>query len=655
MSCVYTEDVISRTRRRKLRLGMFLGSLVVVAVALSIRYYWGADRANANPPAQGSAAGRATTGAAASRATPSSPSATSPSAATANRKSQPKTVAMVNGRQVSREVLGRECLRRYGVQVLESVVNKYLIAQECQRRGIVISRADVDAEVARMATRFSIPKDEWLTLLESERGINPTQYAEDVIWPILALRRLASDRLAVTPEELREEYEARYGAAVDARLISCSTLEKARQVRAKVVADPEQFPKLAKQYSEDAPSASLGGRIQPIRKHGNFPEIEQAAFTMQDGEISPVIPAGGQFVIIQRSHLLPGARVVDSAKVAPKLEELVRDRKLREVSRDVFRQLQQQAKVVNVMDDPVKSRAMPGVAATINGQQITVNKLAEECIERHGPEVLEGTINRTLIEQACEKQKITITPQDIDQEIARAAADSLPLKDGKPDIEAWLELVTEQQGVSADVYRRDAVWPSIALRKLASGSVKLTEEDLAKGFEANYGPRVRCRAIVMSDLRRAQRVWEMAREKPTVEHFGELAVEYSIEPGSRALRGEIPPIKKHGGQPLLEQEAFALKPGELSGVVQLGERYAILYCEGRTKPVEVEMASVRDLIYKDLHEKKLRAAMAEYFRRLQDAATIDNLLTGTSQRPKQAAGPMPAPGTPKLRQVPGRG
>jgi parvulin-like peptidyl-prolyl isomerase len=203
-----------------------------------------------------------------------------------------------------------------------------------------------------------------------------------------------------------------------------------------------------------------------------------------------------------------------------------------------------------------------------------------------------------------------------------------PLPDKSPDVKAWLDLVTKKQGISVELYRRDVVWPAVALQKLAGagGKVTVSEDDLRKGFAANYGPRVRCRAIVMSSQRRAQQVWEMARKNLTLENFGELAAKYSIESGSRVLKGEVPPIRKYGGQPLLEEEAFALKPGDISGVIQVDDKYIILFCEGYTKPVEVEPAAVRDLIYADIREKKQRLAMADYFEHLQEAAVVNNFL-----------------------------
>ena len=70
------------------------------------------------------------------------------------------------------------------------------------------------------------------------------------------------------------------------------------------------------------------------------------------------------------------------------------------------------------------------------------------------------------------------------------------------------------------------MWPSAALKKLSAKDVQVTEEDIAKGFDANYGERVRCRAIVLGNQRRAQEVWNKARQNPSPEYFGDLAAEY---------------------------------------------------------------------------------------------------------------------------------
>jgi parvulin-like peptidyl-prolyl isomerase len=402
-------------------------------------------------------------------------------------------------------------------------------------------------------------------------------------------------------------------------------------------------------------SAAAKGLIQPIHMHGNYDGIEKAAFNMADGEISQVIPAGGQYVILKRESLIP-ARDSKLDEVAGKLEEIIRDRKMRKVANDVFQQLKENAKLELVWGDPVKQRQMPGVAALINGEPITIRVLALECIDRHGIEALEATINRTLLEVECKKRGVIVSDKDMDEEIARAAALAVkPKPDGSPDVDAWLEQVAKEQGVSLELYRRDAVWPSAALRKLAGEKVDVTDEDLQKGFEANYGAKVRCLAIVLNNQRRAQEVFEKARKHNTSEYFGDLAAQYSIEPGSNALRGEVPPIRKWGGQPVLEKEAFALKPGELSGVIQVDDKFILLRCEGFTQqPMDVKFADVRDEIYKDLYEKKLHMKMAECFENLQDSATIHNYLAGTSHTPKEISKAPEGIYLPTIKQVPAK-
>jgi parvulin-like peptidyl-prolyl isomerase len=415
---------------------------------------------------------------------------------------------------------------------------------------------------------------------------------------------------------------------------------KAEQIRAQALARPETFGDLAKEHSKDVGSAAANGMIQPIRRNVGRKEVEDMVFKMKPGEISPVVRVGNLYAIFKCEGRMPPVQV-NFEKVKQSLITMIQDSKMHRVSDDIFRNLRQQAKVTIVLNNPELSAQMPGVAAVIGQRQLTVRELAEVCIERHGDEVLEGTINHRLLEQACKRKNVAVTDKDLDAEIARAAGLMLPRKaDGSADVEQFLKRVTDDQGVSMEVYRNDSVWPSVALKKLVGSKVEISSEDMKKGFEANYGQRVRCRAIVLGNLRQAQKVWEEARKKPDEDTFGDLAAKYSIEASSRSLRGEIPPIQMHSGQPVLEKEAFALKEGELSSIIQVGpEQYVLLFCVGRTKPVEVKYDEVKQYIYEDIHEKKLRLAMADYFQNLQDNATIDNYMAGSSQSPKKAQPP----------------
>jgi foldase protein PrsA len=126
----------------------------------------------------------------------------------------------------------------------------------------------------------------------------------------------------------------------------------------------------------------------------------------------------------------------------------------------------------------------------------------------------------------------------------------------------------------------------------------------------------------MNNLRRAQEVWNMYRANPTLENFAKLASEYSVDPGGKSLGGVVPPIQRHGGQKPLEDEAFKLKPGEHSGLIQIADKYVFLLCEGVTKPVAVDKPDVREVLYEDILEKKHRVMMARHFKKIVEQSHI---------------------------------
>ena len=589
-----------------------VAATLIVAFALVWRTWSGGSAADATPP--------------------------EPAAAVAPAGARP--LALVNGAEITADQLAAECLSRHGESVVETLVNRAIIEQACRKAGLSIAAADVSAEIDSLAKRFNVPREKWLELIEKERGISAEQYAEDIVWPMLALRALARDAGEPTEDELRRAYENRFGPAVKARIIVSRTRAEADSLRAKAQAAPDDFGGLARQHSVDVASASANGWVQPIRLHSGEPVFDAAAFALEPGRISEVVQVADQFIIIKCEGRLPAADVPLEAARGELAAEL-RERKSRQASTDVFRRLQEATRVENVLNDAGRGQAAPGAAALVNGEPVALALVRETALERHGREVLEILITRTLIGQALARQQQTVVQADLDGEVARAALQmGFKRDDGSADIEAWLDRVTREEKIPLRHYMEDVVWPTVALKKLVGG-VPVLKEDLDKAFSATFGPRAKCRIIVLDSQRRAQEVWQLARQNPTSESIAALAETYSVDPTTRALRGEVPPIQRHGGQPTLEREVFALAPGELSGVVQIADRFMVIYCEGFTEPAKVSFDEVRDELYDDIFEKKQRIEMARHFSHLRESAAIDNFLVGTSQTPTDPAAAKP--------------
>lgn len=273
-----------------------------------------------------------------------------------------------------------------------------------------------------------------------------------------------------------------------------------------------------------------------------------------------------------------------------------------------------------------KTKTVARVANQSASAFITYDELAAEAIQRHGEEILENLINRKIIQQACDAQGIEVSEAEVEAEIIKNA------KKFGLDVVEWQKMLQAERNVTPAQYRRDIIWPMLALKKLAGEDVKITQDDLKKAFARNYGPRVKARAIVLDNQRRAAEVWKKANDNP--EEFERLAREHSVDPSSRSLGGTIPPIPRFSGSPELEKAAFKLKEGEVSAVIQVGpatNQYIILKCEGQTEPAVSKMSEVEDILKQELHEEKVQISVANVFKKIKEDARIDNYLTGKSE------------------------
>lgn len=268
--------------------------------------------------------------------------------------------------------------------------------------------------------------------------------------------------------------------------------------------------------------------------------------------------------------------------------------------------------------------------ARVGKDHITYDELAAECIDRFGKDVLDDLINRKIILQACDAQGIEVSEAEVQAEIQKTA------KKFGLAVDQYVQMLAAERNIPEKKYRRDIVWPMLALRKLAGEDIDVTKDDIKKAFIRNYGPRVKAKAIVMDNSRRAREVWEQAQESP--DKFEELARKHSIDRNSAAMDGVIPPIARYGGSDKLEEVAFKMKEGDISAMVQIGpSQIVILKCEGRTVPTVTDISQVESILVEELKEEKTQMAVAEVFKKLKADARVDNYITGTTTGGKAGA------------------
>ncbi len=269
-----------------------------------------------------------------------------------------KPVSRVNGQSISYEDLASECIQRNGREVLDNVINRTLIQQACSQAGVSVSDAEVNNEIVRISKKFGLPVDQWEKMLESERGLTPIQYRRDVIWPMLALKKLAGQDVQITREKMKEAYYDNYGPRVKARMMVLDNLRRAQDIWEKVRATPAEFENFARDYSVEPNSRALGGTVPPIRRYsGAHEEIRKAAFKMAAdakketaGEaISGIIQVDMNQYVILKFEGMTDPVPHDEKDVEAQLSEELREREVQKMVAETFDKLKTQARIDNYL------------------------------------------------------------------------------------------------------------------------------------------------------------------------------------------------------------------------------------------------------------------------------------------------------------------
>jgi RNA polymerase sigma factor (sigma-70 family) len=264
--------------------------------------------------------------------------------------------------------------------------------------------------------------------------------------------------------------------------------------------------------------------------------------------------------------------------------------------------------------------------AVVGDVAITRQELGEYLIERYGAEKLEQLVNKRIIDLACAKKRITVTPEEVE-----AAVDA-DLKEIKQTREEFMRQVLQHHGKTFFEWKEDVIKPRLLLQKLGQVSIRAADEDLRREFESRYGKKVRVRVLIWpKGTPEAQVKQEYEQLLQNVEKVKESARRTAW--GSLEVNGDrlfdVPryawPEDSQGQR--IADIAFRLKPGELSSLFPVGEETYALQCVGHVSPVEgKEFDKEKASLLKDTLEKKISAEVPKLFESLRREAKPELLL-----------------------------
>ncbi len=603
----------SKWRRMVLAVG---GLGVAVASVCAAKTLWLAP-ANAQPATPGAAA----------RPQPASVPQPAPTPNAITDYSATIVASYHPNHNITREDLGNYLIDRRGMEKIDTLVSNRIIEKACHERGITVTGAEVEQRFAEDLKSINIDRAGFVKqFLTTRAKKNLYEWKEDVLRPQLQLAKLCRDRTQVTDEEIRNGYEARYGEKVDCRVIHWENKTAAEAEYARVHDDEQIFAEIAKHQHTSA-LASTVGKIAAFGRHNmENVELENAAFALQPGEVSPLIAApDGGYVVIKCDARIPANVSVNLDSVKATIKDEIADSKVRTVIKDLMPALRKEAapqiflRKPDATLDPSEarpSRAATTVVATIFGTiPITRQDLGDFLIQRFGGEQLEMLVNKRLIDDACQAANVTVTPEEIEV----GFYEDVKRRNLTTEAE-FIEQYLTPNKTTAYQWREDVVRTRLLLAKLCRNRVQVTEGELQMAFDAYHGEKVECRMILWPRGGEGQAMQNYAKLRDDPKAFDQLAAAQMSSSLSKN-EGRVTIGRHTTGNEELERKAFALKEGEVSELFGTPEGSVLLRCDHQVPPdTSVKLLDCRDALYKEVLEKKIQQEMPKYFAEMRKLA-----------------------------------
>ncbi|MBW2997875.1 peptidylprolyl isomerase [Candidatus Woesearchaeota archaeon] len=281
------------------------------------------------------------------------------------------------------------------------------------------------------------------------------------------------------------------------------------------------------------------------------------------------------------------------------------------------------AVVIGVILLVSKSGEMRGVAATVNGEEITTAYLEEQYsripLEYQGfitkEVLLNQTINEVLLLQEAEKQGIEVTEEDVQKEID-AAMETAGVT------EEQLEQRLAEQNITME-YLEDLYTKQLTINSLLEETIFSEIEVTDSEIDAFYDSRVRAMHILLETEEEALEVIEDLKKvslNAIESRFSEIAKEKSIDPSAATNAGDLGEFGRGQMVPEFEKAAFALDEYAFTAKpVQSQFGYHIILKLPKQQTLEEQYAAIGDAL---LSQKKAQAVPI-YLEQMRSKADVE--------------------------------
>jgi len=265
-------------------------------------------------------------------------------------------------------------------------------------------------------------------------------------------------------------------------------------------------------------------------------------------------------------------------------------------------------------------------------QQSSLPVEKEEKLKEARRAVLDQLIENKLLEQEIKNRKIEVPDRDVDAAIGDI------LKQNQLT-ESELKMLLAKEGLTYPAYRRrirDDIGKMRLINREIKSKIVIKEEEARRNYQENIArfteaaevkvqqiffpvPALATEKEIAAIRKEAQSILERAHRG---EDFAELARKYSQ--GPEASEGGVLGFFKHKElRPELEEPAFKLQPGEVSGLIKSTEGFHILRVLERKGGEPRPFAEVESQVRDEMMQAEAERQFQEWMKALKAKAYIE--------------------------------
>ena len=277
---------------------------------------------------------------------------------------------------------------------------------------------------------------------------------------------------------------------------------------------------------------------------------------------------------------------------------------------------------------PCRGFADGDAVAMVNGRPVSKADMVRVLMDMKGLDVLQQFILLEAVRGESQAKNIRVTKDDVEREfqdaLERIARDAGVTGDAATPANKMqaLETMLGQKQISMAEYRI-AIERNAHLRKLVAPTIEINEATMRAEWSRTHGQRRVVRSIIIptNDERALAEALNQLRNGTD---FADVARMLSTDPDSRTRGGELEPFSfdEPNIPPALREQAFLMKPGEISNPLRCDMVYHILKLERILEPENARFEDVRAEVEKDLKSRIIDKKMQDAMKELYDKAKV---------------------------------